>query len=412
VKYLGNLLEDQTVDFKFNTHQASGTPITLAGTPAVSVYKANGTTETTAGVTLTVDFDSRTGCHHVRIDTSADAFYAAASDYQVVLTAGTVDGTSVVGTVLAEFSIENRFKEVDVTFWNGSAVVPPTNLGVPVVDVTHWRNDAVPVTSVAGIPEVDVTHWLGTAPAAPTTAGVPKVDVSLWTGGTVASPNVTGVPKVDITHTLGVAVTNEDFTIASATASTVTVPTADSASVSIPDDDRYAWHELHVTGGTGKGQVVRLGAGAAGARTYDVISGTMPVQLDSTSKVVDLGDWSANTTHAAGTAWGSGAVTAASLAADAANEIADAVHACTILTGTVESTGTTPTNIVLKTMDPTLTVTNQLKGRVILFKKTTTTAALRGQGAPIDGSTTTAITLAAGDALTTTPAEDDSFVIV
>ena len=108
MRHLGDYAEDATVDCKFNTHQANGTPITLAGSPAVSVYKANSTTESTEGVTFTVDFDSVTGLHHVRVDTSAHAFYATGSDYQIVLTAGTVDGTSVAGTTLAEFSIENR----------------------------------------------------------------------------------------------------------------------------------------------------------------------------------------------------------------------------------------------------------------------------------------------------------------
>lgn len=119
--YLGDFTEDATIDFKFNTTEADGTPITLAGTPVLSVYKANSTTESTAGITLTVDFDSRTGLHHVRIDTSADAFYATANDYTVVITTGTVDSVSVVGTAIAKFSIENRFAEVDVTKIGGDA---------------------------------------------------------------------------------------------------------------------------------------------------------------------------------------------------------------------------------------------------------------------------------------------------
>ncbi len=100
---LGNRAVGATLDFKFNTHSADGAPITLAGTPAVSVYKDNGATESTAGVTLTVDQDSRTGMHHVRIVTT-DSFYAAGS-YQVVITAGTVDGTSVVGVQVADFTL-------------------------------------------------------------------------------------------------------------------------------------------------------------------------------------------------------------------------------------------------------------------------------------------------------------------
>lgn len=122
MQYLGDYAEDYaTLNFKFSTHKADGTPATLSGTPAISVYKANGTTQSTAGITLTADFDSVTGLNNVLIDLSADAFYAVANDYSVVITTGTVDSVSVVGTVLAHFSIENRFNEVDVTKISGDS---------------------------------------------------------------------------------------------------------------------------------------------------------------------------------------------------------------------------------------------------------------------------------------------------
>jgi hypothetical protein len=301
MKYVGDFNPGASVGSKFNTHQADGTPITLAGTPAVSVYKKDSTTESTAGVTLTVDYDSRTGLHAVVIDTTADGtFYAAGNDFDVALTAGTVDSISVVGTVLFSFSLENR--------------------------------------------------------------------------------NI----KANIVQSLGTAITNSDFTVASATSSTVTLPTTYTNGDSLPDDDRYLYAVLSVVGGTGAGQTVLLTTAGAGARQYNVLTGTMPVQLDNTSTCIVLGTWRASTIQAEGT----------------------------VLSGTIESTGTTPTNLVIKTIDPALTVTDQVKGRVILFRTDTVTAALRGQGAPIDGSTTTAITLAVGDALTTAPAEDDEFRIV
>jgi hypothetical protein len=106
-KYLGDIAEDATIRGSFNTRDTAGAPITLAGTPALSVYKDAGTTESTAGVTLTVDFDSRTG-HHLYAITTTDAFYATGSDYRIVLTAGTVDGESVVGVEVGSFSICNR----------------------------------------------------------------------------------------------------------------------------------------------------------------------------------------------------------------------------------------------------------------------------------------------------------------
>jgi hypothetical protein len=108
-KYIGDFAEDAIVRGSFNTRDTAGAPITLAGSPAVSVYKDAGATESTAGVTLTVDFDSRTGHHVFAIDTSADAFYVTGADYRVVITAGTVDGVSVVGVEVGSFSIQNRF---------------------------------------------------------------------------------------------------------------------------------------------------------------------------------------------------------------------------------------------------------------------------------------------------------------
>ncbi len=97
--------------------------------------------------------------------------------------------------------------------------------------------------------------------------------------------------------------------------------------------------------------------------------------------------------------------------ADATDTIRDAVQEGTVLRGTVTTGGTT-TSVPFSSITPALTDVDQLKGRVILFKTTTATAALRGQGAPIDGSTTSAITLAAGDALTAAPASGDVFVVV
>jgi hypothetical protein len=110
MKYLGDYAEDATLYFDFNTHQADGTPITLAGSPVVKVYKDDATdSEVTTGVTLSVDHDSITGKHNVKI-VLTDAFYETGADYSVVITTGTVDGTSVAGTVIATFSIENRYK--------------------------------------------------------------------------------------------------------------------------------------------------------------------------------------------------------------------------------------------------------------------------------------------------------------
>lgn len=137
--YLGDVAPSSIVDLKFTTVGTTGVPTQLAGTPVVSVYKDNGTTESTSGVTLTVDFDSRTGLNHVRIDTSADGtFYAAGSNFQVVITAGTVGGSSVVGYVVGQFSVNHRSalrpttagRTLDVSA-GGEAGVDWANVGTP-----------------------------------------------------------------------------------------------------------------------------------------------------------------------------------------------------------------------------------------------------------------------------------------
>ncbi len=106
--YQGDFAVAATVVVRFNTADASGAPITLAGTPAISVYK-NSTTQSTTGVTLTVDYDGVTGLHSVAIDTSADGtFYAAGNTFDVVITTGTVNGVSAVGIAVGAFSLAQR----------------------------------------------------------------------------------------------------------------------------------------------------------------------------------------------------------------------------------------------------------------------------------------------------------------
>lgn len=124
--YLGDWVEDSTHDFTFTTVNTSGVPTTLAGTPAISIYKDNNTTQTTTGITLTANFDTVTGLNHVRVVTT-DAFYAASTDYMVVITTGTVGGSSVVGYTVATFSVQNRFmRGTD----SANTTTPPTVVAI------------------------------------------------------------------------------------------------------------------------------------------------------------------------------------------------------------------------------------------------------------------------------------------
>lgn len=106
--YLGDFAEDATVRRFFNTVDATGAPVTIGGTAAAQVYKDGSTTQITAGITITEDFDGVTGLHLLAVDMSADAGYTTGSDYAAVVSVGTADSISIIGGVLSQWSCENR----------------------------------------------------------------------------------------------------------------------------------------------------------------------------------------------------------------------------------------------------------------------------------------------------------------
>ncbi len=159
--YIGNLNVADVVKFPFNTAATTGTPTTLSGSPVISAYAAGNTTEFTTGVTLTVDFDSRTGLNNVAVDTSSGY---SAGDYNFVITAGNAGSpvVSVVGAVVGALSL-GASRVADVRFWLGTAPATPGTNGIPKVDVNLWLGGAIPAVSSTGVPKVDVTHFKGAA---------------------------------------------------------------------------------------------------------------------------------------------------------------------------------------------------------------------------------------------------------
>ncbi len=150
MNYRGDIKLGDTIDIKFTTVNTSGVPTTLAGSPVVSAYVDNGTTEITAGITLTVDFDSRTGMHNVRVVASSGNGFAAATNVDLAITTGTVSGNSVVGYIVGSFSIEDR--PVNVDRYGGTAGT--FSAGRPEVNTTHaagtaWGSGAITAASIA-----------------------------------------------------------------------------------------------------------------------------------------------------------------------------------------------------------------------------------------------------------------------
>lgn len=154
---LGDFDTSTVVYGKFTTYQPStGAPYTLAGTPALSVYKDNSTTQSTTGVTLTADFDSVTGLNHFAIDTSADGtFYSAGSFFDIVITTGTVDSVSAVGTVVGRFTLRKNSalkpttagRTLDVSA-GGEAGIDWANIGSPTTTVNLSGTTTKDVTDV------------------------------------------------------------------------------------------------------------------------------------------------------------------------------------------------------------------------------------------------------------------------
>jgi len=97
-----------TVYKLFTTRSFStGAPATLSGTPVLSVYEQNNTTQITSGVSLSVDYDTVTGLNQVTIIATSGNGYEAGKSYDVVITTGTVGGVSVVGEVVWSFTVED-----------------------------------------------------------------------------------------------------------------------------------------------------------------------------------------------------------------------------------------------------------------------------------------------------------------
>lgn len=185
-KHLGDFDTSTVIYGKFSTFRPStGAAFTLGGTPALSVYKDNSTTQSTTGVTLTVDFDTVTGLHHFAIDTSADGtFYAAGSFFDIVITTGTVDSVSVVGTVVASFTIRKNSalkpttagRTLDVSA-GGEAGVDWANVGSPTTAVNLSGTD---IQTVANGALTAAKFGSLTAPTAVPAAAPALFDAIAW----------------------------------------------------------------------------------------------------------------------------------------------------------------------------------------------------------------------------------------
>lgn len=207
--HLGDFTIGARLDFKFSTVGTTGAPTTLAGTPVISAYVGNSTTQITAGITLTVDFDGVTGLHNVRVVASVGNGYAAATDVDLVITTGTVGGTSVVGYVVGSFSIDNRSTaaiktdtaailvdtgttldaRIPAALVSGRMDVSVGAMAANVLTATAINADAITAAKVAADVTTELQSGLATAANLATVAGYLDTEIAAILAVTNALPN-------------------------------------------------------------------------------------------------------------------------------------------------------------------------------------------------------------------------------
>lgn len=219
----------QAVFVRFNTTKADGTPITLAGTPTVKICRGSDLTGSTTGVTLVVDAGSVTGLHTVAVDPATAAAYLLPGNvFTAQITAGTIDGVSAVGAVVAKFVVERISAGIQFVL-SASSVNGGTltdNGLLTSVDVDAIVAVEADGGSFAGQPRQIATYNKGTGvftvspafdndpgtvtvtvyPSAPvSTANPPQVDLVDAPNATAIAAFKTGIAGVSVLVTPGTA---------------------------------------------------------------------------------------------------------------------------------------------------------------------------------------------------------------
>ena len=94
--FLDQAIPGSKIDIKWTTNDLDNGKITATTATDVRVYKGSSLTQSTSGVTVSIDHDGETGVHLVSVNTSADTtFYSLGSIFHVLVVGMTVDGQTV-----------------------------------------------------------------------------------------------------------------------------------------------------------------------------------------------------------------------------------------------------------------------------------------------------------------------------
>lgn len=258
--YHGDIPLGQTIDIKFTSRAfATGVPTSLGGLPVVSAYVGNNTTQITAGITLTPDFDSVTGLNHVRVVVTGGNGFAAGTDVDLIITTGTVGGTSVVGEKVAAFSIENR------------SALRPATAGRPLVVDANGLADATMVKAgPTGAATALTARDIGASVLLSSGTGAGQLD---FTAG-IAKSNLTQILGTALTETAGqiAAAFKKFFNIATPAATMDHLILIDTATtlINAPNDSAGTTTLLTRLSGARAGYLDNLNVGGAVAASAEV----------------------------------------------------------------------------------------------------------------------------------------------
>ena len=174
-------LED-TIFLPFTTRQFSdGVPTALAGTPAIDIYEDATASPIVTGETLAVSLNSVVGFNMITVVATAGDGFNAGGFYTAIIQAGTVGGVSVVGEVVATFSIETVAKAV----WDRALTGSTHNIATSAGKRLRQIDAAFEVHSgTARITSTSTTIDLETATADNTTDEIYAGDRCVIVGGT------------------------------------------------------------------------------------------------------------------------------------------------------------------------------------------------------------------------------------
>lgn len=390
-----------TVRIDITTHDTTGALVAPSSAFAPSdfrVYKDGSASEKTStnGITVTSPFDSITGKHLIEIDTSNSTgdsgFWATGSEYRVEInSAKTVAGVVQSGVTVGRFrlvsadvlrpTVDGRTLDVSAA---GNAGIDWSNVEAPTTTLVLSGTTIGTTTVLTNLPAI-TANWLTAAGIAPDAGAelAALVETYIVNEGDATAVMQAIADRIAADWVAGdaspLAVAAAVWANATRTITggllTTSPPTAAAIADAVWDESRAG----HTTDGTFGFYI----DAAITSRLAPTVSGrTLNVNTDGEGDAV------------------LNAATQAQITALTRGLIAGVVGS---------SSSTTVINVT--STESGLAVTDQLKGRVLIFNKDTTTAALRGQGAPIETNDTTSITVASGDAFTTAPASGDTFTI-